>query len=80
MTMEGVVDVHDLHVWTITSGLPSLSVHVSVDDETLETVGVGALLDRFSRCVASHFDVDHATFQVEPASHREHEHLGEAHP
>ncbi|CAA9386874.1 MAG: Cobalt-zinc-cadmium resistance protein CzcD [uncultured Nocardioidaceae bacterium] len=78
--MDGVVDVHDLHVWTITSGLPSLSVHVTVEDRTLEQVGVGALLDRFSDCVAAHFEVDHATFQVEPASHREHEHLGEAHP
>ena len=78
--MDGVVDVHDLHVWTITSGLPSLSVHVTVEDETLEEVGVGALLDRFSDCVAAHFEVDHATFQVEPASHRDHEHLGEAHP
>jgi cobalt-zinc-cadmium efflux system protein len=78
--MEGVVDVHDLHVWTITSGLPSLSVHVTVEDETLEQMGVGALLDRFSDCVAAHFEVDHATFQVEPATHRDHEHLGEAHP
>jgi cobalt-zinc-cadmium efflux system protein len=79
-TMDGVVDVHDLHVWTITSGLPSLSVHVTVDDRTLEQVGVGALLDRFSDCVAAHFEVEHATFQVEPASHRDHERLGEAHP
>ena len=80
MTMDGVVDVHDLHVWTITSGLPSLSVHVTVSDETLRQAGVGALLDRFSDCVAAHFEVEHATFQVEPASHREHERLGEAHP
>ena len=80
LTMEGVVDVHDLHVWTITSGLPSLSVHVTVEDETLDRVGVGALLDRFSECVAGHFEVEHTTFQVEPASHQEHEHLGEPHP
>ena len=78
--MDGVVDVHDLHVWTITSGLPSLSVHVTVEDDTLETVGVGAMLDRFCACVSAHFEVDHTTFQVEPASHRQHEHLGEAHP
>src|SRR3954451_1507971 len=76
----GVIDVHDLHAWTITNGLPSLSVHVTVDDATLDEVGVGALLDRFSSCVAEHFDVEHATFQIEPASHREHEELGEAHP
>ena len=78
--MDGVVDVHDLHVWTITSGLPSLSVHVTVEDATLEDVGVGGMLDRFCACVAAHFEVDHTTFQVEPASHRAHEHLGEAHP
>ncbi len=75
----GVLDVHDLHVWTITSGMPSLSVHVTVDDRTLERLGVGALLDRFSDCVADHFDVDHTTFQIEPGSHRDHEHLGEVH-
>jgi cobalt-zinc-cadmium efflux system protein len=75
----GVLDVHDLHVWTITSGMPSLSVHVTVDDATLERLGVGALLDRFSACVADHFDVDHTTFQIEPGSHRDHEHLGEVH-
>jgi len=76
----GVIDVHDLHVWTITSGMPSLSVHVTVDEVTLADRGVGELLDEFSACVADHFDVDHATFQIEPASHRAHEHLGEEHP
>ena len=80
LDVPGVVDVHDLHVWTITSGMPSLSVHVTVDDETLAEEGVGALLDRFSSCVAAHFDVDHTTFQLEPRSHRDHEHLGELHP
>ncbi|HET6561828.1 MAG TPA: cation diffusion facilitator family transporter [Marmoricola sp.] len=80
LDVPGVVDVHDLHVWTITSGMPSLSVHVTVTDETLESEGVGALLDRFSACVASHFDVEHTTFQLEPRSHRDHEHLGELHP
>jgi cobalt-zinc-cadmium efflux system protein len=80
MEMPGVVDVHDLHVWTITSGLPSLSVHVTVDDRTLEREGVGAVLDRFSECVDEHFEVSHTTFQVEPLSHRDHEHLGDLHP
>lgn len=74
---HGVVDVHDLHAWMITSGMPMLSVHVTVTDEVLAERGVGALLDDFSECVAGHFDVDHATFQIEPESHREHEHLGE---
>jgi cobalt-zinc-cadmium efflux system protein len=80
LDVPGVVEVHDLHVWTITSGMPSLSVHVTVEDETLARVGVGQLLDRFSGCVAEHFEVAHTTFQLEPLSHREHEQLGEAHP
>lgn len=74
--VPGVVDVHDLHAWTITSGMPVLSVHVTVTDDCLAERGLGALLDEFSTCVADHFDVDHATFQVEPQSHRAHEHLG----
>jgi cobalt-zinc-cadmium efflux system protein len=74
--VPGVVDVHDLHAWTITSGMPVLSVHVTVSDECLARRGVGSLLDEFSACVAEHFDVDHATFQIEPESHRAHEDLG----
>ena len=74
--VPGVVDVHDLHAWMITSGMPMLSVHVTVTDDVLAERGVGSLLDEFSDCVASHFEVDHATFQIEPASHRAHEHLG----
>ncbi|MGZ4426724.1 MAG: cation diffusion facilitator family transporter [Nocardioidaceae bacterium] len=77
--VPGVVDVHDLHAWTITSGIPSLSAHVTVTDGVLQSRGVGSLLDEFSQCVAGHFDVDHATFQIEPESHRAHENLGEAH-
>ena len=77
--VPGVVDVHDLHAWTITSGMPVLSAHVTVSDACLEQRGVGSLLDEFSGCVASHFAVEHVTFQIEPESHRAHEHLGEAH-
>jgi cobalt-zinc-cadmium efflux system protein len=75
----GVVNVHDLHAWTITSGMISLSAHVTVRDEVLEEQGVGAVLDALSDCAATHFDVRHTTFQVEPLSHQEHEDLGEMH-
>jgi cobalt-zinc-cadmium efflux system protein len=74
----GVVDVHDLHAWTITSGMTSLSAHVSVTDEALAQ-GVGEVLDALGECVATHFGVEHATFQIEPLGHRDHEHLGEMH-
>ena len=77
--VPGVVDVHDLHAWTLTSGIPVLSAHVTVSDDVLAARGVGPLLDEFSGCVAAHFDVEHATFQIEPAGHRAHEDLGPAH-
>ncbi len=77
--VTGVVDVHDLHAWTITSGIASLSAHVTVTDEALTDRGVGPILDDLCHCVSEHFDVRHATFQVEPLSHEAHEDLGEMH-
>ena len=70
---DGVVDAHDLHVWTITSGMPVLSVHVVVDDDALADGGGGRILDRLGDCRADHFDVEHCTFQLEPAGHASHE-------
>jgi len=74
--VPGVVEVHDLHAWTITSGMNSFSVHVTVTDEALAERGLGEILDQLSGCVADHFGIRHATFQVEPLSHRSHEDLG----
>ena len=79
LEVPGVTDVHDLHAWTITSGIPSLSAHVTVTDACLAERGVGATLDELCACLAGTFDIQHATFQVEPASHQEHEDLGEVH-
>ena len=69
----GVTEVHDLHAWSITSGMSALSAHVTVTDEALAERGVGAVLDDLGHCVATHFGIDHTTFQVEPQSHRAHE-------
>jgi cobalt-zinc-cadmium efflux system protein len=69
----GVRDVHDLHAWTITSGVPVMSAHVVVDDAVLADDGYGRLLDRLHECMAGHFDVEHSTLQLEPAGHRDHE-------
>jgi cobalt-zinc-cadmium efflux system protein len=79
LEVPGVTDVHDLHAWTITSGIPSLSAHVTVTDACLAERGVGATLDELCACVAEQFDIHHATFQVEPVTHRAHEDLGEVH-
>lgn len=69
----GVVDVHDLHAWTITSGVPVLSAHVVVDDDAVPRCGGGKVLDQLGACLAHHFDVEHCTFQLEPAGHQAHE-------
>jgi cobalt-zinc-cadmium efflux system protein len=68
-----VVDVHDLHVWTVTSGLPALSVHVVIAEDCFTTGRAPALLDELQACLAGHFDVEHSTFQLEPAGHSDHE-------
>ena len=75
--VAGVVDLHDLHAWTITSGSHAVSAHVVADASTLQR-GVGTLLDQLQHCIADHFGVTHVTFQVEPVEHAEHE--AAAHP
>jgi cobalt-zinc-cadmium efflux system protein len=75
--IDGVVDVHDLHAWTITSGMPALSAHVTVTDAALADRGVGAVLDELCACTSAEFGIDHATFQIEPQTHRAHEDLGD---
>ncbi len=74
LATPGVIDAHDLHVWTLTSGVPVLSVHVVVADEVLARGGGGQVLDALGDCLADHFDVEHCTFQLEPAGHAGHEH------
>jgi cobalt-zinc-cadmium efflux system protein len=76
-SVPGVVEIHDLHVWTITSGMPVLSAHVVVEPATMaEACGSTGVLDRLGACVGAHFDVEHSTFQLEPAGHEAHEHAG----
>jgi cobalt-zinc-cadmium efflux system protein len=71
--VPGVVDVHDLHAWTITSGVPVLSAHVIVDQTCISEGRSGEVLDRLGECLGGHFDVSHCTFQLEPVGHQEHE-------
>lgn len=65
LAVPHVVAVHDLHAWTITSGVPVLSAHVVVEQENLDNGGAQGVLDALRSCLASHFDVDHCTFQIE---------------
>jgi cobalt-zinc-cadmium efflux system protein len=71
--LDGVADVHDLHAWAITSGLPILSAHVVVEPAALAQGHGAKMLDMLQECVRGHFDVEHSTFQLEPGGHADHE-------
>ncbi|MEV6174287.1 cation diffusion facilitator family transporter [Streptomyces sp. NPDC051954] len=73
LALDGVEDVHDLHAWTITSGMPVLSAHVVVRSEVLSAIGHEKMLHELQGCLGDHFDVEHCTFQLEPGGHAEHE-------
>lgn len=62
--IDGVVDVHDLHVWTITSGFVSLSAHLTVR----AGVDANGVLARAHQAMSSRFGIRHSTFQIEPAT------------
>ena len=61
----GVSDVHDLHAWTITSGMNVVSAHVVLTPDAQP----GDVLDHLATCLADDFDVKHSTFQLETAEH-----------
>jgi cobalt-zinc-cadmium efflux system protein len=73
LALPGVDGLHDLHVWTITSGMPVLSAHVVVSRDVLDAVGHEKMLHDLQGCLGTHFDVEHCTFQLEPVGHAEHE-------
>jgi cobalt-zinc-cadmium efflux system protein len=58
-----VVDVHDLHVWTVTSGFPALSAHVLVEQDS----DCHAARARLERVLSERFHLEHTTLQVEHA-------------
>ena len=68
-----VLRVHDLHAWTVTSGLPALSAHVVIEDSCFSDGHAPRLLDQLQACLAGHFDIEHSTFQLEAAAHASHE-------
>jgi cobalt-zinc-cadmium efflux system protein len=80
LKLPHVQSVHDLHATHLSTGLPILSAHVVVDDECFLDGHVPEIIDELQRCVAEHFEVqiEHSTFQLERATHSEHEHTTHA--
>ena len=61
-SIDGVAAVHDLHVWTITSGMVALSAHVEATGARPHSV----LLKEIQNVLHDGFEIDHATIQIEP--------------
>lgn len=69
--LEGVVDVHDLHVWTLTSDMEVVSAHVMVHHDA----DTHATLDQARALLSEQYGIEHATLQVEPDTHEGCEHV-----
>lgn len=67
--IPGVVELHDLHVWTLTSGVHSASVHIRASEESAR----GDVLRAVQHCLREFAGVSHATVQIEwgPGAHCE---------
>ncbi|GGM34885.1 cation efflux system protein [Longimycelium tulufanense] len=60
--LDGVTEVHDLHVWTLTSGMEVASAHLTTRPEA----DTGAVLVAAQKMLADRYHIEHATLQVEP--------------
>ena len=63
---DGVVDAHDLHAWTLTSGIHVVSAHVVIQPEA----DAARVLDELCACLADDFDFEHSTIQLETIDRR----------
>jgi len=61
--VEGVVDLHDVHIWTITSGIYALSAHLSIADQTVSQSC--DVVTKVNAVLAESFDITHTTLQLE---------------
>lgn len=64
-SIDGVVDVHDLHLWTLTSEMEVASAHIMVSAGT----NTHTVLDTARDVLADRYGIQHATLQVEPDDH-----------
>lgn len=70
----GITGVHDLHIWSITSGMPALSGHVILDSEC--HARSDEMLNRLKEMLRERFAIEHTTLQIESQSYTE---VGEVH-
>lgn len=63
LSIDGVYGIHDLHIWTISSGIEALSVHISHGED----IDHSALLTNVRNRLHQNFGIDHLTIQLETA-------------
>jgi cobalt-zinc-cadmium efflux system protein len=61
--VPGVEDLHDIHIWTITSGIYALSAHLSIADQTVSQSC--DILTKVNEVLAGNFNITHTTLQLE---------------
>ena len=66
--VEGVASVHDLHIWTITSGIDALSAHVVLTENVQRQPA--AVAEKMAAALKEKFKIDHSTIQVETSSRK----------
>jgi cobalt-zinc-cadmium efflux system protein len=76
LAVPGVAQVHDLHVWSITSGESAVSAHLVVDGADCLGCGEASVLDQAALMLRERFGLAHSTLQLEDASHDAHERGG----
>ncbi|HEY0639690.1 MAG TPA: cation diffusion facilitator family transporter [Pseudonocardiaceae bacterium] len=71
--VRGVTEVHDLHLWSITSGEHAVSAHLVVDGVDCLGCGESSVLDQAAAVLRERFGLGHSTLQIEHATHDTHE-------
>ncbi len=65
LAIEGVIDVHDIHAWTLTSDMDVATVHLMISEGT----DSHSVLDQARDVIEQRHHISHATLQVEPEGH-----------
>ena len=74
MGVDGVLDVHDLHVAAVSSHLVTVTAHVTVTHEA-DGPSRDRIVHELGECACHHFPIAHSTFQLDCPEHASHEHI-----
>lgn len=62
-SIAGVEDIHDIHIWTITSGMYALSAHLRIEEQTVSQSA--KIVETVNQNLAQNFSITHTTLQLE---------------